>query len=110
MSKPPISEAEFLRQVIALARLRGYLVFHARPARTASGWRTPTQGDVGFPDICAVKLCPDSPGRILFLELKSEGGKLTPAQRLWIASLQAAGVEAGVVRPSDWPSIEKLLE
>jgi hypothetical protein len=51
IGKRVLSEAAFTDAVIELARLGGWRVAHFRPARTASGWRTPVQGDgAGFPD------------------------------------------------------------
>jgi hypothetical protein len=49
---PPITEAAFLRQVLDLAKLRGWRTAHFRPAQTSRGWRTAVQGDgAGFPDL-----------------------------------------------------------
>jgi hypothetical protein len=54
----------------------------------------------GFPDrvYCG-------PGGVLFRELKTDTGKLTLAQLDWLANLNAAGLNAGLWRPSDWPSL-----
>ncbi len=52
--------------------------------------------DRGFPDICATK-----DGRIIYAELKSERGKLTEDQKLWLNDLaKNIGAEVYVVRPS----------
>lgn len=52
----------------------------------------------GFPDrvYCG-------PGGVLFRELKTDTGQLTPDQWEWLRSLQWAGLDAAVWRPSDWP-------
>jgi hypothetical protein len=63
------------------------------------------QGDVGFPDLVLAR-----GGRVVFMELKSQRGVVSAAQRRWIDALQGSGHEAFVVRPSDWPSISTLLE
>jgi hypothetical protein len=55
--------------------------------------------------------------RLLFLELKTEKGKLRPAQEDWLADLQEVESDAAgrlvvrVLRPSDWDSgvIARLL-
>ena len=73
-----VSERDFQRTVIELAKVRGWLVYHALPARTKKGWRTLTQGDVGFPDLVMVR-----PPRLIFAELKSEKGKMTVEQESW---------------------------
>jgi hypothetical protein len=100
------SEDRFLREVVALARACGWLCYHPRPARTARGWVTATQGDTGFPDLC---LCHEGRGLLLFVELKAAKGRVTPGQERWLAALRAAGVRAEVWRPGDWPAIEELL-
>lgn len=102
---PAPTEVEFQRAVVELAQLRGWLVMHTRPARTNGGWKTPLQGDAGYPDLT---LC--RPPRVLILELKSGRGRLRPEQERWLLRLkQCPGVEAHVLRPSDWPEVERLL-
>lgn len=103
------TEAEFLRAVIDLARANGWLAHHQRPARTARGWRTAVQGDAGFPDLVLVKLHGDD-RRVIVAELKTNTGKMTPAQREWLDALNAAGVTAVVWRPRDWDAIVAELE
>jgi len=50
--KPRVTEAEFLAQVLAYARLHGWRAVHFRAARVGTGWRTAVQGDgAGFPRI-----------------------------------------------------------
>lgn len=97
-----MTEAEFQDRVIATARLYGWMVHHARPARMADGrWRTPVQGDRGFPDLV---LAHTRHGRV-FAELKSDTGRLTPEQKAWLAVL------GGVVwRPRDWPHVLDVLQ
>jgi hypothetical protein len=68
------------------------------------GWRTPLSGSPGFPDVVAVK-----GERVLFLELKSQNGKLRDEQRHWLSALGAAGAEVHCWKPDDWPLIEGLL-
>jgi len=100
-----VTEADFLAQVIDLARLLGYRVAHFRPAFTARGWRTPVQGDgAGFPDLVLV-----GRGRVIVAELKRELGSVTPDQSSWLAAFAAAGVEAHVWRPRDLEAIAACL-
>ncbi len=106
MSIRPPSEAAFMRTVLAYARLRGWTVAHFRPAKTAHGWRTAVQGDgAGFPDLVLVR----GP-RLLFVELKTDLGRLTDAQQRWLNRLLTAEQIALIWRPSDWSAIEKCLE
>ena len=104
----PLSEAAFTRQVLELARLRGWRTFHVRPARTRKGWRTPVQGDgTGFPDLVLVRYKTEE---LLFVELKAEKGKMRVEQLHWTVDLRLAGQRVYVWRPSDWPQIEEVLE
>jgi hypothetical protein len=48
----------------------------------------------GFPDWTIA-----GSGGLIFRELKTEAGKVTPAQQEWLDALAAAGADAGVWRP-----------
>src|SRR5262245_31539583 len=100
-----MTEREFQRQVIELAKLCGFRVAHFRPARTARGWRTPVEGDgAGFPDLVLLR------GAVLLVaELKSDTGTLTPAQSGWLSAFAEAGVLAYVWAPRDWEHIKRVL-
>jgi hypothetical protein len=102
---PKLTEKDFLAQVVQLAKLAGWRVAHFRPARTLGGWRTSCQADAaGFPDLVLVK------GRsLLFIELKVGTNPLTPEQARWLEALAAAGQDARIWRPADWPEIEDAL-
>lgn len=100
------SESAFQEAVIDLARLHGWLVYHARPAQIRPGrWATPFTGDPGFPDLCLVHHTRGA----LFAELKSGTGRPTDAQVRWIATLQAAGCEAYIWWPHQMPLIADRL-
>ena len=102
-----MSESMLQQHVIALARAQGWLVAHFRPGMTKRGnWITAVQGDgAGFPDLVLVKGC------VLYVELKTELGKLTDVQSTWMARLNHAGADTYVWRPSHWMNgtIEKIL-
>lgn len=107
-----ISEAEWTAHAIALLQAHGWTVAHFRPARTATGWRTAVQGDgAGFPDLVAIRSLvgvAEPTARLLAIELKTEHGRLTDAQRRWLDLFGAVpGAEAYCLRPSDR---ERLLE
>jgi hypothetical protein len=99
-----VTEREFQTAVTDALSVFGWRWTHFRPATTAKGWRTPISGAKGFPDVVAVR-----DGRVLFLELKTEAGRLTHDQRQWLAELELTGGEAHCWRPSDWPAIEETL-
>lgn len=123
---PPLSEAQFQRQVLNYARACGWLIHHSRPAANRRGrYSTPISGDAGLPDLTLAR-----GGRLLFIELKVGRNTLSDAQRAWaaaIAGVDPAAIEPGVryscpaadsgpgwisyvwVYPSDWPLLEELL-
>ena len=124
--KPKISESQFLSQVIDLAHAYKWKVAHFRPAQTrcrdckgqgcsscgftGKSWRTAVQGDgKGFPDLVLAKK-----GKIIFAELKTETGKVSPEQIDWFLILQSCddGDHCSMMlwRPSDYADIEKILK
>jgi hypothetical protein len=94
-----MTENDLTAAVLELLDLFGWRAVHARPARTAHGWRTPLQGPTaaGFPDIFAVK-----GNRILAAELKVGRNRVTPEQAGWLKVLALAGAEAYEWRDTDW--------
>lgn len=90
----PESEAGFMAAVVTAARYLGWRVYHTYDSRRSSS---------GFPDLVLVK------DRVLYREVKTDRGKVTPEQTAWIEALRVAGVDAGVWRPADWDRIEEEL-
>ena len=112
MKKPKITEAEFQKQVIQLARLRGFKVAHFRCVRImrSSGktyYETPVQADgTGFMDLI---LANEAKKLLIAAELKVPPNKCSPQQTEWLNAFASAGVPAYVWTPDDWPEIEKVL-
>lgn len=105
---PPLTERQFQQQVVHLAHLHRWRVMHVRPTIGRRGgqaaWQTATSTP-GWPDLTLWR-----PGQLLLVELKTDRGRLSPAQREVIGSLQDAGVDVRVWRPADWPEIETTLK
>lgn len=102
-----MTEAQFQQLVIDLAQLHGWRVAHFRAATLRTGRTvTPVSADgAGWPDLVLVH-----PVRgVLFRELKTDRGKVRPQQQVWLDWLEAAGMDAGVWRPRDWPQITATL-
>jgi hypothetical protein len=100
-------EASFMACVLEVARLAGWRSLHIRPARRADGsWRTPIGGDgKGWPDLTLVR-----PPRLLFVELKSERGKLRAEQRDWLDTLRLLPqAEVHVWTPAEWEELVRVL-
>lgn len=91
------TEAEFQRQIVELAELRGWWWHHIPDSR---------RDNPGRPDLLLVH--PEK-RRVLFLEVKSERGRVTLAQSRMIEALDGGRTRAAVVRPSDWDVIEASL-
>lgn len=99
-----LREADFQREVLALARRHGWLVQHTYRGKTGKGaWRT--NAATGFPDLVLVR-----PPTLLFLELKAGHGTATAEQLMWLDALaRVPGVVALVVTPSDGQLVHDLL-
>lgn len=91
-----LSEAQFQASVVDLAERRQWRAWHDND---------PRRNRAGFPDWVFLR-----PPRLLFVELKKQGGYASPDQRIWLAELsQCVGVESYLWRPSDWPEIKEVL-
>lgn len=101
-----MTEADFTRGVLDLARILGWRSAHFRAARTQRGWRTPVQGDGrGWPDLVLVR-----PPRVVVAELKADSGRVSHDQAAWLAYLERCpGVEVFVWRPADLDGIAQVL-
>jgi len=100
------SEAVFQAQVIRLAKMNGWMVFHPRKAQAKDGrWLTAVQGDVGFPDLVFAHRLRG----VIFAELKSSVGRIEDAQAKWLEELVLGGAEAYIWRPKDLQEIADRL-
>ncbi len=91
-----INEKAFQAQVVELAAMYGWLCYHTYDSRRCAP---------GYPDLALAH----PSGQYLLAELKSQHGRLRPAQRVWIDALCKAGVEVHIWRPRDWDSIVERL-
>lgn len=85
-----IKEEQLQNWITQLAKLSGWRVYHTYDSRRS----TP-----GFPDLTMVHA---GKGRVIFAELKSTKGRVTKAQKEWLADLAATGQEVYIWRPTDW--------
>lgn len=101
-----VREADFQRQVLDLAHYLGWRSNHVRKSTVRQGkWATSTSC-VGWPDLTLWH-----PRRgIIFVELKAEKGRVSPAQHEVLESLAAAGGRTFTWQPKDWPEIEAVLK
>ena len=81
-----------------LARIYHWRVAHFRAAMTNQGWRTPVAADgKGFPDLIMIR-----GDDLLAIELKTDVGYVTTAQRLWLDAFAPIALLAAVWRPAQW--------
>jgi len=80
----PDSLDAHVRRLLRDLNLRGY---HTHDSRRSHG---------GYPDWTIV-----GTGGVLFRELKTQRGKVSPGQQQWLAALTAARQDADVWRPED---------
>ena len=85
-----MTEAELQESVRLMCRHLGLYHYHPRDSR---------RSEPGWPDSTII-----GPHRIIYRELKSEWGRLSPEQTRVGYLLQAAGQNWQVWRPSDWLS------
>ena len=94
-----MSEADLSDNVRQLAVSLNFLAYHT--------WRS-DHSPAGYPDWTFVK-----DGRLIFVELKRQKGKLSPHQDEWLDTLRTcAAIEVYLWRPSDWlnGTIERVLK
>lgn len=95
-SQGVISERELTRSIRELANVLGWHRYHTWLAK---------HSPAGFPDEVLVR-----PPRIVFAELKTETGKIAPAQADWLDLLHACGLEVCVWRPSMLDDVARFLQ
>ena len=102
--KPVITEKQFMAQIKKVALLTGWKFYHTYDSR---------RSDPGFPDCVMVH---PQKHRMIILELKTEKGLLTPAQREWVYAFDRLEERLfpvfrfRLLRPSDFDWIVEELK
>lgn len=103
---PPMGDASerlFQDKVVQIAKMCGWLTFHAVPHQVRPGvWRS---DGPGFPDLV---LAHPRHG-VIFAELKSVNGKLSQQQLEWRGAILASGHRHEIWRPGDLSRISLVL-
>ena len=92
-----LTEKDILRTIIDGAKALGLEVYHV-----FEQYQYAHRTSKGFPDLVLAR-----PPRLVFGEVKSLQGKLTPDQERWIAILERCNVEVYVFR--SWEEAEGVL-
>lgn len=95
---PAITETQFREQIRSLCRVLGWK-FHFT-------WLA-IHSPKGFPDLVLRNV---EQQRIIFAEIKTEKGIITPSQQEWHDDLIACGQEAYFWRPGDFDEIARILQ
>ena len=94
-----MNEAALQQLLTDAAEMHGWLVFHDNDSR---------RNAAGFPDLVLVH---GRFGRVLFLELKSEIGRVRPEQHVWMDALSRCDtIASAIVRPEHADRIIKYLQ
>lgn len=101
-----LPEAVFQRRVVDAAQLHGWHTCHTRRATVRAGRIATPTSMTGWPDLV---LWHETHRVVLYVEIKTDGGRLSPAQVRTLGSLSAAGAWVMVWRPRDWDEIAALL-
>ncbi|MFD3926486.1 VRR-NUC domain-containing protein [Streptomyces sp. NPDC058614] len=91
-------EEQWRRQVREIATRYGWtLQYHTADSR---------RSDPGWPDEVFGH---PAQQRTLFVEFKTDTGRIRPAQRVWLAHLASSGFEVALWRPRDLPTVLRVL-
>lgn len=92
------TERQWQDLVRETAVMNHWLIYHTHDSR---------RSDKGFPDLTLART-----GFLLFLELKTSSGRVTPEQQVWIDTLNSiyGPVKAMIARPRDWDYLSRLLD
>lgn len=102
-----LSEADWQRRVTETATLHGWRWVHTRKATVRTGRVATPTSLPGWPDLV---LWHETYQVVMFVELKTDKGKLSPAQVDVLASLSRAGSNVSVWRPRDWGRVLRFLD
>lgn len=103
-NEPDVQEALFQQQVIQIANTCGWDAHHIRPGKYGHTWKT--DGLSGMPDLILIGQRGQG---MIWAELKTRTGKLSPIQEARIGQLLENGCEVHIWRPADIDKIAKRL-
>ena len=90
-----MTEAEWQRQIVEYAELHGWLCYHTHDSR---------RSQAGYPDLTLVRY-----GRLVFAELKTQHGRVSREQAVWLNALEGTGARCYLWRPAQWQEVQEVL-
>ena len=103
-----VSERDFQRSVVELATALGWMIYHQLDAGTCKkcgAFNFSKRIGPGYPDLTLA-----GHGRVLFVELKAEKGRVSTDQKEWAERLDAGPGEYYLFRPSQWDEVVEVLQ
>lgn len=91
-----LSEKEFMSQVIQLAQLFRWKIYHTHNSRKSVA---------GFPDLLMLR-----GAKMIVAELKVGRNKITSDQADWLTWFRVAGAKSYLWTPDHWSEIESVLK
>jgi hypothetical protein len=92
-----MTEAAWTAKIREIAALYGWITYHTHNSKFS---------EKGWPDFV---LGHPRRTRTIFAELKTQAGKLSDPQRLWLTHLTACGFETALWRPADVDTVLAVL-
>ena len=90
-------ERDFQKQIIELAEIRGWVLYHVSDVHT----KLRSETSVGFPDLVLLRDV-----RLIAAEVKTEENVTTFEQCVWLAKFANVGAEVALWRPDTPPEQE----
>lgn len=90
-----MTEKEYQQQIVDLCKLLHLRYYHTHDSRRSTA---------GFPDLVIV-----GENQTIFVEIKTQTGKVRKEQREWLTALAHSGQKAYLWRPSDFNAVTRTL-
>ena len=99
-------EIDDLIQEAALGYLKGLRTYSPEKGSITTHTWNSMHSPAGFPDLVLLRV---RDSKLIFAELKTDRGKLSEKQEVWINALNEAHQLVFVWKPSDWEHIARVL-
>lgn len=90
-----LTEKQFQSQIVQLAKLFGWMVYHTHDSR---------RSEPGFPDLILLRR-----DQFIVAELKVGKNKPTPDQHRWLNAFRNVQASVFVWTPNDWQEIQAAI-
>lgn len=91
----PLTESQWQGDILKIAKRGQWDAYHTYNSKRSKP---------GFPDLLLIR-----PPELVIAEIKTDRGKTSPEQDVWLAALAACGLEVYVWRPRDIEQVSQRL-